>query len=63
MCDKVVDDSLPALKLIPDWSITSKMVKDLFTALNEDQSIFYFNEDFDNVVLSKILAMKWVFLI
>ena len=63
MCDKVVDDSLPTLKLIPDWSITSKMVKDLFIALNEDQSIFYFNEDFDNVVLSKILAMKWVFLI
>ena len=34
MCDKVVDDSLPTFKLIPDWSITNKMVKDLFTALN-----------------------------
>ena len=31
MCDKVAD-SLAALKLIPDWSVTSKMIKELFTA-------------------------------
>ena len=29
MCDKVVDDSLAALKLIPDWFVTSKMIKNL----------------------------------
>ena len=27
MCDKPVDDSLAALKLIPDWFVTSKMIK------------------------------------
>ena len=26
MCDKSVDDSLAALKLIPDWFVTSKMI-------------------------------------
>ena len=26
MCDKDVDDSLAALKLIPDWFNTSKMI-------------------------------------
>ena len=33
MCDKAADDSLAALKLIPDWFITSKMIKTFFTAL------------------------------
>ena len=33
MCDEAVDDSLAAMKLIPDWFITSKMSKKLFTAL------------------------------
>ena len=27
MFDKAVDDSLAALKLIPDWFVTSKMIK------------------------------------
>ena len=27
MCDEAVDDSLTALKLIPDWFVTSKMFK------------------------------------
>ena len=26
MCDKAVDDSLAALKLIPDWFVASKMI-------------------------------------
>ena len=33
MCDKVVDDCLPAFKFIPDWFVTSKMIKKLLTAL------------------------------
>ena len=33
MCDEAVGDSLAAMKLIPDWFITSKMIKKLFTAL------------------------------
>ena len=30
MCDEAVDSSLAALKLIPDWFVTSKMIKELF---------------------------------
>ena len=26
MCDEAVDDSLATMKLIPDWSVTSKMI-------------------------------------
>ena len=52
MCDEAVDDSLAALKLIPDWFVTSKMIKKLYTALNADENIFYFNEDSGNVVFS-----------
>ena len=35
ICDETeaVDDSLAALKLIPDWFVTSKMIKKLYTAL------------------------------
>ena len=33
MCDEAVDDSLAALKLIPDWFVISKLIKELFTAL------------------------------
>ena len=32
MRGKAVHDSLAALKLIPDWFVTSKMIKQLFTA-------------------------------
>ena len=30
MCDKAVDDSLAALKLISNWLVTSKMIKTLY---------------------------------
>ena len=33
MCDKAVDDCLATLKFVPDWFVTSKMIKKLFTAL------------------------------
>ena len=36
MCDKAVDDSLAALKLIPDRFVTSKMIKKLYTNLYAD---------------------------
>ena len=26
LCDEAVNDSLPALKLIPDWFVTSEMI-------------------------------------
>ena len=49
MCDKAVDDCLPALKFVPDWFVTSKMIKKVFTALHADENIVYFNEDSVNV--------------
>ena len=52
MCDKAVDDSLGALKLIPDWFVTSKTIKKLFTSLYVDKNILYFNEDSGNVKFS-----------
>ena len=50
MCDKAVDDFLAALKLVPDWFVTSKLTKTLFTALHADKNILYFNEDSSNVI-------------
>ena len=43
MCDKAVHDFLASLKLVPDWSVTSKMINKLFTALYADENILYFN--------------------
>ena len=43
MCRNVVDDSIAVLKLIPDWFLTSKMIKKLFTALYGD--FFCMSED------------------
>ena len=45
MCDEAVDDCLAALKFIPDWFVTSKMIKKLLSALYADDNIFHFNED------------------
>ena len=33
MCDEAVYYSLAVFKLVPDWFVTSKMIKELFTAL------------------------------
>ena len=52
MYDEAVDDSLAALKLIPDWFVTSKMIEKLYTALYTDENILYFNEDSGNIVFS-----------
>ena len=52
MCDKAVADFLAALKFIPDWFVVSKIIKELFTALNVDENILYFNEDSGNFVFS-----------
>ena len=40
------------MKLIPDWFVTGKMVKKLFTTLHADESILYFNEDSGNAVFN-----------
>ena len=52
MCDEAVHDSLAALKLIPDWYVASKMIKNLYTALYADENILYFNEDSGKIVFN-----------
>ena len=52
LCDEAVDHSIAALKLILDWFVTSKLIKELFTALYPDENILYFNKDAGNVVFS-----------
>ena len=49
MSDKAVDDSLAALKLIPDWFVASKMIKSLYTALISDDGLLFFDGDSGNV--------------
>ena len=49
MCD---EDSLAALKFIPDWFVTGKMIKELYTALYRDENILYFNKDSGNIIFS-----------
>ena len=50
MCDKAVDDYLAAVKFVPDWFVTSKMIKILFTAVYADENVLLFNEDSGNVI-------------
>ena len=52
MCDEAVDDCLLVLKFIPDWFVTSKTIKNLFTALYADDNILCFNEDDGNDIFS-----------
>ena len=52
MCDEAVDDFLPTLNFLPDWFVTGKMIKRLFTASYADENMVYFDEDFGNVVFN-----------
>ena len=52
MCDEAVDDSIAALKLIPDWFVTSKIIEKLYNAFCAYENILYFNEDSSNAVFS-----------
>ena len=52
MCDEIIGDSVTSLELIPDWYVTSKMIKKLYTALYADDNMIYFNETSIDVVFS-----------
>ena len=49
MCDEAVDHCLAALKFIPDWFVTSKMLEKFDNALHANDDILFYNEDFDKV--------------
>ena len=40
------------LMILSDWLVTSKMIKNLFTAFYVDENILDFNEDSGNVVFT-----------
>ena len=48
MCNKAVDDFLPAINFVRDWHVTSKIIKKLLTALYADDIYS---------ILTKILVM------
>ena len=52
MCDEAADDFLLALKFIPDWFFTSKVIKKIFKALCANENIFYFNEYSGDAIFS-----------
>ena len=60
MCDEAVDDSLAALKLIPDWFVTSKMIKKLHTALYAKDDLLFFMKI---LLMSHFVVMKRIFLV
>ena len=49
MYDEAFYDYLTALKLIPKWFVTSKMIKKIYTALQKDDGLLFFDEDSGNV--------------
>ena len=52
MYDEGINDSLAALKLIPDWFVTSKMIEKRFTTLYTYKNILCFNKDSGNAVFN-----------
>ena len=39
MCDEAADDCLAALKFIPDWFVTSKMLGKLYNAFHVNDNM------------------------
>ena len=60
MGDKAFDDFLPALKFVPDWFVTCKIIKKLHNDLFEEDDTIFFDEDFSNVTFS---SNEMVFLV
>ena len=46
MCDEA------ALKFIPDWFVTTGMIKKLFSASYTDEILLYFNKDFGDATFN-----------
>ena len=57
---KVIDDCLVALKFIPDWFVTNKMLEKSQYNLLADVDILIFDEDFSTVTF---FANEWVFVV
>ena len=51
MRGKAVQDFLPTLKFVFNWSVTNKVIKKLYSALFTDDDILFFDEDSGNVTI------------
>ena len=49
MCHEAANLCLAALKFIPDWFVTSKILQKFDNALHANDDILFHNEDFDKV--------------
>ena len=49
MCDKAVDNFLSTLKFVPDWFVSKKTIKSVFTTLFADDDLLFFDEDSGNI--------------
>ena len=52
ICDKAINAFLLALKFVPDWFLTSKMIKRLNDALFANDDIIFINKDSNNITFS-----------
>ena len=52
MCDEAVDGCLTALKFVPDWFVTNKIIKNLYSALFVDGDVLFFHQNSGNVTFS-----------
>ena len=52
MRDKAVDDFPTALKSVPDWFVTSKVIKNLHSALFADDNVLFCDKDSGIVTFS-----------
>ena len=43
------DEALAALKLIPDWFVTSKLIEKRYTVLHADDGVVFIDEDSGDV--------------
>ena len=51
MCDKAVDAFQPALKFVPGWLVTSKLIKKLDDTVFANDDKVFFDEGSDNVTI------------
>ena len=56
MCDGAVDDCLAVLKFIPDWYVTSKILKNFDNALHAN--VDYFTFLMNILIKSHLLPIK-----
>ena len=45
ICNEIIAGSVAALRLIPNWFVTRKIIKNIYTALYADDGLLSFDED------------------